>query len=114
MKTTDPEVRGDLVALPSSGRRKSTNEWLNVSVLLCLFVFFLLDSGDFKFDKIGSAYNASVPVYAMRSVPAAMGSALIPLVYLIVLQLGFSQWTAGLAAFLFLFGAALPFVIRST
>jgi len=63
--------------------------------------------GDFKFDKIGSPYNASVPVYAMRAVPAATGSLLIPLVYFIMLQLGFSQWTAALGGFLFLFDNAL-------
>ncbi|EFX72725.1 hypothetical protein DAPPUDRAFT_227345 [Daphnia pulex] len=63
--------------------------------------------GDFKFDKIGSSYNASVPVFAMRSVPALTGSLLIPLVYMIMLQLNYSQWTAALAGFLFLFDNAL-------
>lgn len=61
-------------------------------------------TGDFKFDKIGSSYNASVPVFAMRAVPALTGSLLIPLVYMIMLQLNYSQWTAALAGFLFLFG----------
>ena len=60
--------------------------------------------GDFKFDKIGTPYNETVPVYALRFVPAATGSLLIPLVYMIMLQLGYSQWTAALAGFLFLFG----------
>nr|CAG4641462.1 EOG090X015P [Eurycercus lamellatus] len=63
--------------------------------------------GDFKFDKIGSPYNSSVPVFAMRSVPALTGSLLIPLVYMIMIQLNFSQWTAALAGFLFLFDNAL-------
>ncbi|KAI9560931.1 hypothetical protein GHT06_011887 [Daphnia sinensis] len=63
--------------------------------------------GDFKFDKIGSSYNASVPVFAMRAVPALTGSLLIPLVYMIMLQLNYSQWTAALAGFLFLFDNAL-------
>lgn len=67
-------------------------------------VYFFLFKGDFKFDKIGSSYNASVPVFAMRSVPALTGSLLIPLVYMIMLQLNYSQWTAALAGFLFLFG----------
>ena len=40
----------------------------------------------------------------MRSVPALAGSMLIPLVYMIMLQLNYSQWTAALAGFLFLFG----------
>lgn len=64
--------------------------------------------GDFKFDKIGSAYNASVPVFALRTVPALTGSMLIPLVYMIMIQLSYSQWTAALAGFLFLFGKNFP------
>lgn len=71
-----------------------------------IFIFFLY-LGDFKFDKIGSQYNASVPVFAMRAVPAVTGSLLIPLVYMIMLQLNYSQWTAALAGFLFLFGILL-------
>lgn len=63
--------------------------------------------GDFKFDKIGSVYNASVPVFALRTVPALTGSMLIPLVYMIMIQLSYSQWTAALAGFLFLFDNAL-------
>nr|CAG4638251.1 EOG090X015P [Cyclestheria hislopi] len=63
--------------------------------------------GDFKFDKIGTAYNSSVPVFAMRAVPAACGSLLIPIVYLVMLQLGYSQWTAALGGFLFLFDNSL-------
>ena len=43
----------------------------------------------------------------MRSVPALTGSLLIPLVYMIMLQLNYSQWTAALAGFLFLFGIIL-------
>ena len=70
-------------------------------------LIFFLYLGDFKFDKIGSQYNASVPVFAMRAVPAVTGSLLIPLVYMIMLQLNYSQWTAALAGFLFLFGILL-------
>lgn len=73
----------------------------NATNMMRIFHFF---SGDFKFDKIGSPYNSSVPVFAMRSVPALAGSMLIPLVYMIMLQLNYSQWTAALGAFLFLFG----------
>lgn len=40
----------------------------------------------------------------MRAVPATMGSLLIPIVYMIMSQLGFSQWTSALAGFLFIFG----------
>ena len=68
-------------------------------------------SGDFKFDKIGSAYNASVPVFALRAVPALTGSLLIPRAYMIMLQLSYSQWTAALAAFLFLFGKKIIYSV---
>jgi len=63
--------------------------------------------GDFKFDKIGAPYNSSVPVFAMRAVPATCGSLLIPIAYMIMSQLGFSQWTSALAGFLFIFDNAL-------
>lgn len=43
----------------------------------------------------------------MRTVPALTGSLLIPLVYMIMLQLNYSQWTAALAGFLFLFGVKI-------
>lgn len=75
--------------------------------LLALAGYMSGFQGDFKFDKIGSQYNASVPVFAMRAVPAVTGSLLIPLVYMIMLQLNYSQWTAALAGFLFLFDNAL-------
>lgn len=79
----------------------SYNIYLMVIIKKFLILIF---SGDFKFDKIGSQYNSSVPIFAMRSVPALTGSMLIPLVYMIMIQLNYSQWTAALAAFLFLFG----------
>nr|CAG4640632.1 EOG090X015P [Eulimnadia texana] len=63
--------------------------------------------GDFKFDKIGSAYNSSVPIFAMRSVPALTGSLIVPMSYFIMRQLGYAQWTSALAGFLFLFDNAL-------
>lgn len=75
--------------------------------LLALAAYTAGFDGDFKFDKIGAPYNSSVPVYAMRAVPATMGSLLIPIVYMIMSQLGFSQWTSALAGFLFIFDNAL-------
>ena len=69
--------------------------------------------GDFKFDKIGAPYNDSVPVYAMRAVPAAFGSLLIPVAYMIMSQLGFSQWTSALTGFLFIFGKSFIFFLFS-
>jgi dolichyl-phosphate-mannose-protein mannosyltransferase len=61
-------------------------------------------TGEFKFDRIGSPYIASVPLMALRLVPALAGSALPPVLYLFMLQLGMSQWTAVIGASLILFG----------
>lgn len=63
--------------------------------------------GKFKFDKIGSPYNASVPLIALRFVPAFFGSLIIPTAYHLMLEVGLAQSTALLAAFLFLFDNAL-------
>ncbi|KAK2704460.1 protein O-mannosyltransferase 1-like [Artemia franciscana] len=62
---------------------------------------------EYKFEKIGNAYNESVPVFAMRMVPALCGSLVVPLAYQIMLLLGFHQWTAALTAFLFAFDNSL-------
>nr|CAG4642305.1 EOG090X015P [Evadne anonyx] len=75
--------------------------------LLALAAYTAGFDGDFKFDKIGAPYNSSVPVYALRAVPATFGSLLIPVAYMIMAQLGFSQWTSALAGFLFIFDNAL-------
>lgn len=59
-------------------------------------------NGNFKFDSIGSPYKEDVPLFALRFVPAACGSLLVPSVYHFMLELGCKQWTAALAAFLIL------------
>lgn len=66
------------------------------------------DTGNFKFERIGSEYASNVPVYALRLVPAVCGSLLVPAVYYLVLELGCLQWTAALAAFLVLTGKSNP------
>ncbi|KAJ8982025.1 hypothetical protein NQ317_007735 [Molorchus minor] len=63
--------------------------------------------GQFKFDKIGSPYNDSVPLIALRFIPAFFGSLIIPTTYHLMLEIGLSQWTSLLAALLFLFDNAL-------
>ncbi|CAH1391620.1 unnamed protein product [Nezara viridula] len=63
--------------------------------------------GKFKFDKIGSAYSEDVPIFALRSVSALCGSLIIPSAYYLMLELGCSQCTAALAAFLLLCDNAL-------
>nr|CAG4647668.1 EOG090X015P [Moina brachiata] len=75
--------------------------------LLALAGYLAGFQGDFKFDKIGTVYDEKVPTWAMRFVPALTGSLVIPLVYMIMRQLNYSQWTAALAAFLFLCDNAL-------
>ncbi|XP_018574130.1 protein O-mannosyltransferase 1 isoform X2 [Anoplophora glabripennis] len=59
--------------------------------------------GNFKFDKIGSPYGPSVPLFALRFIPAFFGSLIIPTVYHLMLEIGLTQWTSLLAALLFLF-----------
>lgn len=65
-------------------------------------VFFI--SGQFKFDRIGSSYSETVPLFALRLVPAVCGSLIIPTTYHLMLELGLTQWTAALAGFLLLCG----------
>ncbi|KAI4464671.1 dolichyl-phosphate-mannose--protein mannosyltransferase [Holotrichia oblita] len=61
----------------------------------------------FKFDKIGSPYSNTVPLFAMRLVPACFGSLIIPTTYQLMLELGLSQWMSILAGVLLLFDNAI-------
>jgi dolichyl-phosphate-mannose-protein mannosyltransferase len=63
--------------------------------------------GKFKFDKIGSPYPDTIPLLALRCVPAFFGSLVIPTSYHLMLELGLTQWTSLLAAVLLLFDNAL-------
>lgn len=63
--------------------------------------------GKYKFDRIGSAYGDSVPLFALRIVPAFCGSLLIPVIYHLMLEIGLSQWTSLLAGLLILLDNAL-------
>lgn len=60
--------------------------------------------GSFKFERIGTPYDALVPVSAMRVVPAFFGSLLMPTIYNIMVELGLSHYAGALAAFLAIFG----------
>ena len=64
-------------------------------------IFF---AGQFKFDRIGSAYGENVPLFALRFIPALCGSLLVPTVYHLMLELGLTQWTAAIAGFLLVCG----------
>ncbi|KAG8277701.1 Protein O-mannosyl-transferase 1 [Homalodisca vitripennis] len=63
--------------------------------------------GNFRFERIGSQYSSQVPLFALRLIPALCGSLLVPAAYYLILELGCSQWAAGLAAFLLLADNAL-------
>lgn len=60
--------------------------------------------GQFKFDRIGSPYADTVPLFALRLFPALCGSLIIPTAYHLALELGLKQWTAMIAGILLLFG----------
>lgn len=75
--------------------------------LISAVAYFAGFDGKFKFDKIGSAYSETVPLVALRFVPAFFGSLLIPLSYQLMLELGVTQWTSLLAGLLLLFDNAL-------
>ncbi|XP_046403582.1 protein O-mannosyltransferase 1 [Ischnura elegans] len=75
--------------------------------VIALVAYLAGFDGQFNFDRIGSAYTNSVPVFALRLVPALCGSLMIPTAYHVILELGYSQGCAALAGFLFLFDNAL-------
>ncbi|XP_063234675.1 protein O-mannosyltransferase 1 isoform X2 [Bacillus rossius redtenbacheri] len=75
--------------------------------LIALVAYLASFDGQFKFDRIGSSYPDSVPLFALRFVPALCGSVVIPVAYHLMLELGLSQWTAVLAGFLLLCDNAL-------
>ncbi|XP_063838561.1 protein O-mannosyltransferase 1 isoform X1 [Ostrinia nubilalis] len=59
--------------------------------------------GNFTFDRIGSPYTESVPVKALRLIPAVAGSIIVSITYQLMLEVSCYQWTAMLAALLILF-----------
>ncbi|XP_014248084.1 protein O-mannosyltransferase 1 [Cimex lectularius] len=63
--------------------------------------------GKFRFDRIGTAYDETVPIFALRFLPALCGSLIVPTSYFLMLELRCQQWTAMLAALLVLFDNAL-------
>ncbi len=60
--------------------------------------------GEFDFEKIGVEYTENVPVAALRFLPALCGSLITPAAYLILCELGLSQWAGGLAGILLVLG----------
>ena len=49
-------------------------------------------------------YSSEVPVQQLRLVPALCGSLVVPLVYQIAVELGFTRWAALLAGAFILLG----------
>ncbi|CAJ0746495.1 23883_t:CDS:2 [Entrophospora sp. SA101] len=61
--------------------------------------------GHFLFEHIGDDYlKNDVPYIGLRSLPATLGALYVPLVYLIMMESGYSIFTAILAAILIIFG----------
>lgn len=73
-------------------------------LLIALAGYLAGFDGDFDFEKIGLPYTDKVPVWSLRFVPALAGSLIMPTVYLILCQLGLSQWAGLLAGVLVLLG----------
>ena len=51
-----------------------------------------------------SEYSSQIPVQHLRLVPAVCGSVVVPLVYQIAVELGFTRWAALLAGAFILLG----------
>ncbi|XP_027001461.2 protein O-mannosyl-transferase 1 [Tachysurus fulvidraco] len=50
--------------------------------------------GNFVWNRIGAEYTSNVPVWTLRVIPALAGSLLVPLAYLLMVELGCSHFTA--------------------
>ncbi|XP_033647476.1 protein O-mannosyl-transferase 1-like [Asterias rubens] len=61
----------------------------------------------FPFERIGDEYPCDLPIWHLRLIPALCGSLLVPIVYLIITEIGYTDWTAVQAAVLVLFDNAL-------
>ncbi|XP_023228671.1 protein O-mannosyltransferase 1-like [Centruroides sculpturatus] len=75
--------------------------------LVALAGFVAGYEGNNQFDRIGGSYGPDVPVWALRTVPAAFGTLLVPMVYYLCVELGLSNKTAVLAALIFIFENAI-------
>lgn len=75
--------------------------------LIAAVAYYAGFDGKYKFDRIGSTYADTVPLFALRFVPAFCGSLIIPVVYHLMLEIGLSQWTSLLASLLLLLDNAV-------
>lgn len=63
--------------------------------------------GNHTFSQIGSQYGANVPIFWMRFIPALFGSLLVPLIYLLLVQLKLNKLTAVIGGVLIIFENSL-------
>ncbi|XP_074598197.1 protein O-mannosyltransferase rt [Brevipalpus obovatus] len=63
--------------------------------------------GSNAFMEIGGSYGDNVPLKALRFVPILFGSLLVPVIYHLILELGFSNKTAALGALFIILDNAL-------
>ncbi|XP_022104921.1 protein O-mannosyl-transferase 1-like isoform X1 [Acanthaster planci] len=64
-------------------------------------------NASYPFERIGDEYPCDLPIWHLRLLPAVCGSLLVPLVYLVLIEMRYSDWTALSAAGLILFDNAL-------
>lgn len=63
--------------------------------------------GSQPFKSVGEPFLPGVPIFALRALPAAFGAAIVPLSWLLALQLGCSRTSAALAASMVLLDGSL-------
>ncbi|XP_053337154.1 protein O-mannosyl-transferase 1 [Clarias gariepinus] len=50
--------------------------------------------GNFIWNRIGAAYTSNVPIWTLRVIPALAGAFSVPLAYLLMVELGYSHFSA--------------------
>ncbi|KAG9354442.1 hypothetical protein JZ751_001152 [Albula glossodonta] len=58
--------------------------------------------GNFVWNRIGAEYSCNVPVWSLRMIPAVAGALSVPLGYLLMVELGYTHYTALVASLLLL------------
>ncbi|TRY64235.1 hypothetical protein TCAL_03556, partial [Tigriopus californicus] len=76
-------------------------------LILALAGYFAGYEGDFEFQKIGVPYPENFPLMTLRLIPALCGSLITPTVYLILGEMGLSNWAGALAALMVVLDTAI-------
>ncbi|XP_044008654.1 protein O-mannosyltransferase 1 [Aphidius gifuensis] len=74
--------------------------------LIAVVAYLAGFDGNFKFERIGTPYDNSVPLFALRLVPAIFGSLILPTTYHLSRELGLKPWSAANAGLMLLFDNA--------